>query len=167
MERQRNQRSNCQHSLDHRECKGIPEKHLLLLNWPWKAFDCVDNNKLWKIIKEVEMPYHLTCLLRNLYVGQEATVRTLYWTIDWFKIGKGVHQGCLFLPIYLSSMQSTSCEISSWIQDIKICRWFHSNGKNWRGTKEPLMRVKEGSEKPGLNLNIKNKSKFYISILEK
>ena len=60
-----------------------------------KAFDCVDHNKLWKILKEMEIPDHLTCLLRNLYAGQEATVRTGHGTADWFQIGKGVHQGCI------------------------------------------------------------------------
>ena len=60
-----------------------------------KAFDCVDHNKIWKTLKEMGIPDHLTCLLRNLYEGQEATVRTLYGTTDWFKIEKGVWQGCL------------------------------------------------------------------------
>ena len=60
-----------------------------------KAFDCVDHNKLWKILKEMGIPGHLTCLLRNLYAGQEATVRTGCGTTDWFQIGKGVHQGCI------------------------------------------------------------------------
>ena len=59
-----------------------------------KAFDCVDHNKLWKILKEMGIPDHLTCLLRNLYAGQEATVRTGHGTTDWFQIGKGVCQGC-------------------------------------------------------------------------
>ena len=63
-----------------------------------KAFDCVDHNKLWKTVKEMEIPDHLTCLLRNLHAGQEATVRTGYGTRDWFQIGKGVHQGCILLP---------------------------------------------------------------------
>ena len=63
-----------------------------------KAFDCVDHNKLWKILKEMGIPDHLTCLLRNLYVGQEATVRTGHGTTDWFQIGKGVHQGCILSP---------------------------------------------------------------------
>ena len=61
-----------------------------------KAFDCVDYNKLWRILKEMKIPDHLTCLLRNLYAGQEATVRTGHGTTDWFQIGKGVHQGCIF-----------------------------------------------------------------------
>ena len=60
-----------------------------------KAFDCVDHNKLWTILKEMGLPDHLTCLLRNLYAGQEATVRTGHGTTDWFQIGKGVHQGCI------------------------------------------------------------------------
>ena len=60
-----------------------------------KAFDCVDHNKLWKILQEMETPDHLTCLLRNLYAGQEATVRTGHGTTDWFQIGKGVRQGCV------------------------------------------------------------------------
>ena len=63
-----------------------------------KAFDCLDHNKLWKILKEMEIPDHLTCLLRNLYAGQEATVRIGHGTIDWFQIGKGVHQGCILSP---------------------------------------------------------------------
>ena len=63
-----------------------------------KAFDCVDQNKLWKILKEMGIADHLTCLLRNLYAGQEATVRTGHETIDWFQIEKGVHQSCIFSP---------------------------------------------------------------------
>ena len=63
-----------------------------------KAFDCVDHNKLWKNLKEMGIPYHLTCLLRNLYAGQEATVRTGHGTTDWFQTGKGVHQGCILAP---------------------------------------------------------------------
>ena len=63
-----------------------------------KAFACVDHHKLWKILKGMGMPDHLTCLLRNLYAGQEATVRTGYGTTDWFQIGKGVRQGCILSP---------------------------------------------------------------------
>ena len=63
-----------------------------------KAFDCVDHNKLWNILKEMGIPDHLTCLLRNLYTGQEATVRTGHGTTDWFQIGKGVCQGCILSP---------------------------------------------------------------------
>ena len=63
-----------------------------------KAFDCVDHNKLWKILKEMGIPDHLTCLLRNLYAGQEATVKTGHETTDWFQVGKGVRQGCMLSP---------------------------------------------------------------------
>ena len=63
-----------------------------------KASDCVNHNKLWKILKEMGRPDHLTCLLRNLYAGQEATVRTGHGTTDWFQIGKGVRQGCILSP---------------------------------------------------------------------
>ena len=63
-----------------------------------KAFDCVDHNIVWKILKEMGIPDHLTCLLRNLYSGQEATVRTGHGTTEWFQTGKGVHQGCILSP---------------------------------------------------------------------
>jgi len=67
-----------------------------------KAFDCVDHSKLWKILKEMGIADHLTCLLRNLYAGQEATVRTGHGTIDWFQIGKGVCQGCILSPCFFN-----------------------------------------------------------------
>jgi len=73
-----------------------------------KAFDCVDHSKLWEILKEMGIPDHLTCLLRNMYAGQEATVRTVHGTTDWFQIEKGAHHGCTLSPAYLTSMQSTS-----------------------------------------------------------
>ena len=79
-----------------------------------KAFDCVDHNQLWKILKEMGIPDHLTCLLRNLYADQEATDRTGHGTTDWFQIGKGVRQGLYCHPVYLTSMQSTSRETLGW-----------------------------------------------------
>ena len=93
-----------------------------------KAFDCVDHNKLWKILKEMGIPHHLTCLLRNLNAGQEATARIGHGTTDWFQIGKGVRQGCIlslclfnlfifiFIFAYLTYMQSTSWETLSWMK---------------------------------------------------
>ena len=66
------------------------------------TFDCVDHNKLWKLLKEAGLPDHLTCLLRSLYAGQEATVRTRHGTMDWFQIGKEVHQGCVFSPCFFN-----------------------------------------------------------------
>ena len=83
--------------------------------------DCVDHYKLWKILKEMGIPDHLTCILRNLYAGQEAAVRTRHGTTDRFKIRKGVHQGCILKKekerlyivtlLYLTSIQGTLCEI--------------------------------------------------------
>ena len=74
------------------------EKKICSLTMLIKALDCVDHNKLWKILKEMGIPDHLTCLPRNLYAGQEATVRTGHETTNWFQIGKGVHQGCILSP---------------------------------------------------------------------
>ena len=73
-----------------------------------KAFDCVDENRLWKILKEMEITDHLTCLLRNLYAGEEARVRTGHGTTDWFQIRKGVCQGCILSPCLFNFIQSTS-----------------------------------------------------------
>ena len=82
-----------------------------------KDFDCVDHNKLWKILKEMEIPDHLTCLLRNLYAGQEATAKTRHKTMDWFQIGKGVHQSCILsLCFYLTYRQSTSSKMPGWMK---------------------------------------------------
>ena len=89
-----------------------------------KAFDCVDHNQLWKILKEMGIPDHLICLLRNLNAGQEVTVRTRHGTTDWFQIKKGIRQGCILSPAYLSYMQSTSQKrwtgrSTSWNQDCR------------------------------------------------
>ena len=93
-----NQRLNCQHSLDHRESKRIPEKIDFCFIEYVKAFDCVDHNKLWKILKEMGILDYITHLLRNLNSGQEATVRTGNRTTDWFQIGKEVCTGCILSP---------------------------------------------------------------------
>ena len=96
-----------------------------------KAFDCVDHNKLWKIVKEVGIPDHLTCLLRNVCAGQEATVRTRHGTTDWIQIGKGVCQGCILSPCLfnLYSEDIVRMNEASWNQDCwkkyqhpQICR---------------------------------------------
>ena len=89
---------NCQHPLDHQKSKRVQEKYLLSFLDYTKAFDCVDHNKLWKILKEIGITDHLTCLLINLYADQETTVRTGLGTADWFQIGKGVRQGCILSP---------------------------------------------------------------------
>ena len=81
-----------------------------------KAFDCVDHNKLWEILKEMGIPDHLTCILRNVYAGQEATVRTGHGTTDWFQIGKGVRQGCILSP----------CLFNFYVESLTACTRFLS-----------------------------------------
>ena len=107
-----------------------------------KAFDRVDHNKLWKILKQMGIPDHLTCLLRNLYTGQEATVRTAHGTIDWFQIRKGVHQGCILSPclfnFYAEYIMRKSVITGRNINNSQICRWYYPYGRKWRRTKEPL-----------------------------
>ena len=95
LEKAEDKRSNCQHPLDHQKSKRVPKNIYFCFIDYAKVFDCVDHNKLWKILQEMGIPDHLTCLLRNLYAGQEATVITGYGTTDWFQIGKGVSQGCI------------------------------------------------------------------------
>ena len=94
---QRNETTNCQNSLDHGKGKRIQKNIFCFIDYA-KPFDCVDHNKLWKIHVEMGIPNHLTCLLRNLYAGQEATVRTRHGTMDWFIIGKIVPQGYVLSP---------------------------------------------------------------------
>ena len=121
-----------------------------------KAFDCVDQNKLWKILKEMRIPDHLTCLLRNLCVSQEATVRTLHGTTDWFKIGKEVWQGCILSHYLFNLYVEQISEMPNWMkhklesrlpekyQQPQICKWYHSNGRKWRGCKESLDKHERG-----------------------
>ena len=131
-----------------------------------KGFDCVDHNKLWKVLKEMGIPDHLTCLLRNMYAGQETTVRTGHGTRDWFQIGKGICQGCILSPCLFNLyaeyiMRNTELEEAQ--AGIKIA------GRNINNLRYPdditlmaeseeelkslLMKVKE-SEKVGLKFNI-------------
>ena len=81
-----------------------------------KAFDCVDHNKLWKILKEMGNPDHLTCLLKNLYEGQEATVKTGHGTTNWFQLGKEYIRAVYCHPAYLTYIQSTSCKMPGWMK---------------------------------------------------
>ena len=119
LKRQRKQRSNCQHPFCHRKSKRNPEKHLFLLHCLHKNLCVKDklwNNKLWKILKETGMPDHLTCLLQNLYAGQETIVRTGHVTTDWFQIGKGVHLGCIPSPCLFNLYAEYICEIPGWMK---------------------------------------------------
>ena len=90
--------------------------YFCLVNYA-KATDRVDHNKLWKLLQEMRIPDHVTCLLRILYAGQEATVRTGHGITDWFQTGKGVCQGCIMSPYFLIYMQCTSCEMLGWMKD--------------------------------------------------
>ena len=81
-----------------------------------KAFDCVDHNKLWKILKEMVIPDHFTCLLRNLYADQEATVRTRHGTTDWFQSVKGVGQGCILSPCLFNLHAEYIMQIPGWMK---------------------------------------------------
>ena len=96
LEKAEDQRSNCQQSLDHTESKGFPEKHLLLLHWLCKSLWLCESQETGKFLQKQEYN-HLTCLLRNLYAGQETAVRTWHGIMDWFQIGEGVQQGCISL----------------------------------------------------------------------
>ena len=132
-----------------------------------KAFDCVDHNKLWKILKEMRIPDHLTCLLRNLYAGQEAPVRTGHGTTDWFQIGKGVRQGyiwslCLFNLYAEHIMRNAGLEEAQ--AGIKIAGRNINNlryaddttlmAESEEELKSFLMKVQEESEQAGLKLSI-------------
>ena len=97
--------------MDHIEKARELQKNICFIDYS-RAFDCVDHNKLWKILKEMGIPDHLTCLLRNLYAGQEAPVRTAYVKWTGSKLGKGVY--CH--PAYSTYMQSTSCDIPGWMK---------------------------------------------------
>ena len=81
-----------------------------------KAFDCVDHNKLWKILKEIGIRDHPTCLLRNLYAGQERTIRTGHGTTDWFQIGKGLHQGCILSPCLFNLYAKYIMRMLGWVK---------------------------------------------------
>ena len=124
-----------------------------------KAFDSVDHNKLWKILQEIGISHHLTCLLRNLYAGQEATVGTGHGTNDWFEIRKGVCQGCILLPCFINLY----AEYIMWNTRLdKAQAGIKTDGRNINNLryaddttlmgeseklKSPLMKVKEESEK--------------------
>ena len=131
-----------------------------------KAFDCEDHGKLWKILKEMGIPDHLTCLLRNLYAGQEATVRTGHGTTDWFQIGKRVHQGCimslclfnLYAECIIRNAGLEEAQAGIKIAGININKLRYADDTTLVAESEEelksLLKVKEESEKVGLKLNI-------------
>ena len=130
-----------------------------------KAFDCVDHNKLWTILKDMGIPDHLTCLLRNLYAGQKATVRTGHGTTDWFQIGKGVCQSCTVSPCLFNlyaeyimrnaGLEETQTGIKIAGRNINHLRYADDTtlmAETEEELKSLLMKVKEESEKVGLKL---------------
>ena len=140
-----------------------------------KAFDCVDHNKLWKILKEMGRPDHLICLLRNLYAGQEATVRNGHGTTDWFQIAKGVRQACILSPCLFSlyaeyiirntGLKETQVGIKIAGRNINNLGYADDTtlmAESEEELKSLLMKVKEESEKVGLKLNIQ-KTKIMTS----
>ena len=160
--------------MDHQKSKRVPEKIYFCFTDYAKAFDSMDHNKLWKILKEIGLPDHLMCLQRNLYAGQEATVRTGHGTTDWFQIGKGVHQGCI-LPPCLFNLYAKFIKRNVGLEEaqggIKIAR---KNINNLRYVddatlmaereelKSFLMKVKEESEKVGLKLKFRKQKSWYL-----
>ena len=143
--------------MDHRENKGIPEKNIYFCFIDYaKAFDCVDHNQLWKTLKEMEIPDFLICLLRNLYADQETTVWNIHGTTDWFKIEKGVEQGCIWslclFRVYAECIL-WSARLGESQAGIKIA-WRnnnnfiyaedHSNCSKWRRNKKPFDDSKGG-----------------------
>ena len=132
-----------------------------------KSFDCVDHNKLWKILKEMGIPDYLTCLLRNLYAGQEATVGTGHGTMNQFKTGKGVHQGCILLPrlfAFYAEYIMRNAGLDDTQTGIKIAERNTTSlryvdvaslmAENEEELKSLLRKVKEESEKAGVKFNL-------------
>ena len=140
-----------------------------------RAFDCVDHNKLWKILQEMGIPDHLTCLLRNLYAGQEATVRTGHGTTDWFQIRKGVCQGCILSPCLLNlyaeyiirnaGLYGAQAGMKIAGRNIDNLRYADDTtlmAESEEELKSLSMKVKEESEKVGLKLNIQKLRSWHL-----
>ena len=154
-----------------------PENHLHCSIDYAKAFDWVDHNKLWKILKEMEIPDHLTCLLRNLYAGQEATVRTGHGTTDWFQIGKGVYQGCILSPclfnlyaeyiMMYAGLDEAQARIKIAGRNINNLRYADDTtlmAESKEELKSLLMKVKEENEKIGLKLKFRKLRSWHLAL---
>ena len=166
-----NQRPNCQHPLHHRKSKRVPEK-ICFIDYA-KAFDCVDNNKLWKILKEMGIPDHLTCLLRNLYAGQKATEVDMEQQTG-SKLGKEYVKAVYCQPAYLTyaeyivrnpGLEEAQARIKIAGRNINNLRYADDTTLMAESEEELnslLMKVKEESKKVGLKLNIQ-KTKIMAS----
>ena len=140
-----------------------------------KAFDSVDHNNQWKILQEMGIPYHLTCRLRNLYAGQEATVRTGHRTTDWFQIGKGVHQGCILWPCLFNfyaeyimrnaGLEETQAGIKIAGRNISNLRYSDDTtlmAESEEELKDLLMKVKEKSEKLASSSTFRKRRSWHL-----
>ena len=129
-----------------------------------KASDYVDHNKLWKILKEMGIPNHLTCPLRNLYAGQEATVRTGHGTTDWFQIGKGGRQGCVLSPCLFNLYEEyimRNAELEEAQAGIKIARW---NINNFRYADDTTLIAESEEELKSLNESERGEWKSWVTV---
>ena len=161
--------------MDHQKSKRVPEKYLLQFIDYTKVFDCVDHNKLWKILKQIGIPDLLTCLLRNLYAGKEATIRTGHGTTDWFQIGEVVCQGCILSPCFfnlnadyimrnarLDEAQAGIKIVGRNINNLRYADDTTLMAESKEELKSLLMKVKEESEKVDLKVNLQ-KTKIMAS----
>ena len=157
LEKAENQRSTCQHPLDHRKKQNNSRK----TSTSAKSFNCVNHKKQWKILQEMGISDHLTCLLQNLYAAQEATVRTGHGTTDWFQIGQGVCQVCIFSPCLFNfyaeyimrnaRLDETQAGIKTYGRNINLRYADDINimAESEEELKSFLMKVKEESENVG------------------
>ena len=154
--------------MDHQKAREFQKSIYFCFIDYGKAFDCLDYSKLWKILKDTGIPDHLTCLLRNLYAGQETTVRTSHGTVDWFQIGKEVHQGCILSPclfnfyaVYIRrNARLDEAQAGIKIAGINISNLRYVDDTTLMAESEEelnslLMKVKEESETVGLKSTFK------------
>ena len=175
LEKAEEQRSNCQLLLGHWKSKRVPEKHPLLLLWLHQSLWLCESQQMWKILQEISIPDHLICLLRKLYAGQEATVRTGHRTTDWFQIRKGVHQGFIFSPclfnlyaeyiMWNAGLDEAQAGIKISRRNIYNLIYIDDTTLKAESKKELkclLMKVKEESEKVGLNSTFRKLSSWHL-----
>ena len=172
--RQRNQRLNCQSTESSKKQEIQKNIYFCFIDYT-KAFDCVDHNKLWKILQEMEIPNHLSCLLRNLYAGKEATVRMGHGTIDRYQIGKGVCQGCILSPclfnlcgeyiMWNAGLDEAHAGIKIAGRKISNLRYADDATLMAESEEEPkslLMTMKEESLKVGLKLKFRKLRSWHL-----
>ena len=151
--------------MDHRKSKRIPENHGIFgfIDYT-KTFDCVDHNKLWKILQEMGIPDHLTFLLRNLHAGLEATVRTGHGTTDWFQIGKGIRQGCILSPCLFNlhaKYLMRNAGLAEAQAGIKVAR---RNINNLRNADDTTLMAESEEELKSLLRKVKEESESWLKI---